>query len=154
MHLTSFRLRSSAATWAVASLLAYAGAAQALSITSVSPQGEVARVRQMVVKFDTAAVRFGDPKAPAPFSVSCDNSDASKGTGRWTGDREWVFDFAKDLPPGVRCTATPKAGFKSPDGAALSGSKNYQFSTGGRSCATSAPAPIRKSMKSSSLSLR
>ncbi|WP_313299415.1 MG2 domain-containing protein [Diaphorobacter sp.] len=131
MHLTSFRLRSSAATWAVASLLAYAGAAQALSITSVSPQGEVARVRQMVVKFDTAAVRFGDPKAPAPFSVSCDNSDASKGTGRWTGDREWVFDFAKDLPPGVRCTATPKAGFKSPDGAALSGSKNYQFSTGG-----------------------
>ena len=55
----------------VALALTLAGAAQALTITSVSPQGEVSRVRQMVVKFDSAAVRFGDPKAAAPLTVSC-----------------------------------------------------------------------------------
>ena len=49
-----------------ASLALMAWGAHALQIASFSPQGEVARVRQMVVKFDAAAVRFGDPKAPAP----------------------------------------------------------------------------------------
>ncbi len=43
---------------------------QALQITSVSPQGEVAQVRQVVAKFDTAAVNFGDPKAPAPLTLT------------------------------------------------------------------------------------
>jgi alpha-2-macroglobulin len=105
--------------------------AQALQISSFSPQGEVARVRQMVAKFDAAAVNFGDPKAPAPISLSCSDADATKGTGRWTGEREWVFDFERDLPPGVRCTATVKPGFKSASGAELTGAKSYQFNSGG-----------------------
>ena len=45
-----------------------AAGAQALQITSLSPQGEVARVRQVTAKFDAAAVTFGDPKAPAPLA--------------------------------------------------------------------------------------
>ncbi|WP_298209793.1 Ig-like domain-containing alpha-2-macroglobulin family protein [Acidovorax sp.] len=105
--------------------------AQALQITSFSPQGEVARVRQVVAKFDTAAVNFGDPKAPAPISLSCSDANATKGTARWTGEREWVFDFERDLPPGVRCTATVKPGFKSAAGAELTGAKSYQFNSGG-----------------------
>ncbi|UCV00458.1 MG2 domain-containing protein [Acidovorax radicis] len=105
--------------------------AQALQITSFSPQGEVARVRQVVAKFDAAAVNFGDPKAPAPFTLSCSDASATQGTGRWTGEREWVFDFARDLPPGVRCTAAVKAGFKSAAGAELTGAKGYQFNSGG-----------------------
>ncbi|CAM3915380.1 alpha-2-macroglobulin family protein [Paracidovorax anthurii] len=111
--------------------VAFAGAAQALSVASFSPQGEVARVRQAVIKFDAAAVNFGDPKAPAPFSVDCDNASAAQGTGRWTGEREWVYDFAADLPPGTRCTATAKAGFKSASGGALTGTTRYLFNTGG-----------------------
>ncbi|SFE04857.1 alpha-2-macroglobulin family protein [Paracidovorax konjaci] len=111
--------------------LASAGAAQALSVSSFSPQGEVARIRQVVVKFDAAAVNFGDPKAPAPFSVGCEGADAAKGTGRWTGEREWVFDFSADLPPGTRCTATAVPGFKSAAGAALTGTARYLFNTGG-----------------------
>ncbi len=59
-----------------ASLAALATGAQALTVASLSPQGEVARVRQVVVKFDSAAVSFGDPKAPAPFAVSCDDAAA------------------------------------------------------------------------------
>ena len=106
-------------------------AAQALTLASVSPQGEVARVRQVAAKFDGAAVNFGDPKAPAPLVVSCSDAEAAKGTGRWTSEREWVYDFQNDLPPGVRCTVAVKSGFKSASGAVLTGPSSYQFNTGG-----------------------
>ena len=105
--------------------------AHALQITSLSPQGEVAQVRQVVAKFDGAAVRFGDPKAPAPLQVRCNDVQASQGTGRWTSEREWVFDFERDLPPGVSCTAQLKNGFKSASGALLTGASSYQFNSGG-----------------------
>ncbi|MGB3880452.1 MAG: MG2 domain-containing protein [Diaphorobacter nitroreducens] len=117
--------------WVAAGGALLAGGAQALQVSSFSPQGEVAQVRQVVARFDAAAVRFGDPQAPAPFTVQCSDADAAKGTGRWTGEREWVFDFARDLPPGVRCTATARSGFKSASGAELSGAKSYQFNSGG-----------------------
>lgn len=105
--------------------------AVALQITALTPQGEVSRVRQLVATFDQAAVNFGDPKAPAPLSVSCSDTQAGKGTGRWTGEKRWVFDFENDLPPGVRCTATRVAGFKSGTGVELTGTERYQFNTGG-----------------------
>ena len=46
-----------------AGVLGAAFGAQALTITSLTPQGEVAQVRQVVAKFDGPAVSFGDPKA-------------------------------------------------------------------------------------------
>jgi hypothetical protein len=52
------------------------------------PQGEVAPVRQVVVKFDDSAVNFGDPKAPAPLSLSCSDAQATRGAGRWISDRQ------------------------------------------------------------------
>ena len=70
-----------------------AASAQALTITALTPQGEVAQVRQVVAKFSENAVAFGDPKAPAPLAVRCDDATASRGQGRWTGAREWVYDF-------------------------------------------------------------
>nr|WP_239024429.1 MG2 domain-containing protein [Ramlibacter humi] len=104
--------------------------AQALQVTAVSPQGEVARVRQVVVKLDAAGVNFGDPKAAAPVQLSCSDAQATAGTGRWTNDREWIFDFRDDLPPGVNCTLQAKAGFKSPQGADLAAG-SWRFTTGG-----------------------
>ena len=65
--------------------------AHALQITSLSPQGEVSRIRQLVAKFDDAAATFGDPKAPAPLSLNCSDAQAAKGKGRWISDREWAF---------------------------------------------------------------
>jgi hypothetical protein len=48
-------------------LLALAAwSSQAFQITNLSPQGEVARVRQVLAKFDDSAMAFGDPKAEAP----------------------------------------------------------------------------------------
>ncbi len=105
--------------------------AQALQIISLTPQGDVSRVRQIVAKFDQAAVNFGDPKGPAPLSVSCSDAQAGKGSGRWTTDKQWVFDFENDLPPGVRCTVTRVSGFKSASGVELTGADSYQFNSGG-----------------------
>ena len=119
-------------TRTIAALLAAAALqAQALQITSLTPQGEVARIRQVVAKFDESAVNFGDPKAPAPLSLSCSDAQATKGSGRWISDREWAFEFENDLPPGVNCTLQVRSGFKSTSGALLTGASSYKFNSGG-----------------------
>ena len=114
-----------------ASLLVFACATQAFRIVSVSPRGEVAQVRKVLVKFDEGAVNFGDPKAPAPLTLSCSDALASKGSGRWINDREWAFEFESDLPPGISCSLRPRANLKSATGADLKVAGNYAFSTGG-----------------------
>jgi len=114
----------------LAGLSIFSGVAQALQVTSVTPQGEVARVRQVVARLDAAAVAFGDPKAAAPVALRCSDAQASAGSGRWTSDRQWVFDFERDLPPGVQCTVTTRPGFTSPQGDALAAG-NWRFHTGG-----------------------
>ncbi len=116
---------------AMAALLAasgHGGRRTALTVTSLSPQGEVAQVRQVVAKFDEPAVRLGDPQAPAPFTLACSDADAAKGQARWSSEREWVYEFAQDLPPGVRCTVSAKPGFKSASGAPLLASAAKQLS--------------------------
>ncbi|HYW56680.1 MAG TPA: MG2 domain-containing protein [Polaromonas sp.] len=105
--------------------------AHALQITSLSPQGEIARVRQVVAKFDESAVNFGDPKAPAPLTLSCSDAQATGGTGRWLNDRQWVFDFDNDLPPGVSCTLNVAPTFQSPKSLPITGKQSYKFNTGG-----------------------
>ena len=53
-----------AAALAAAAALYLPTCARALQVTSLSPQGEIAKVRQIAVKFDDGAVNFGDPKEP------------------------------------------------------------------------------------------
>lgn len=110
--------------------LAGAGGAHALQVTGLSPQGEVAQVRRVVAKFDEPAVNFGDAQAPAPLALSCSDAQATRGSARWNNDREWVYEFDDDLPPGIRCTVQAKAGFRSPKGAELAAG-SWRFSTGG-----------------------
>lgn len=111
-------------------LFCLAGAASALQVTSVTPQGEIAQVRQVVARFDQAAVTFGDARAQAPLTLSCSDAQATRGTGRWNNDREWVMQFDNDLPPGVSCTLQAKAGFRSPSGSDLAAG-SWRFHTGG-----------------------
>ena len=118
--------------------------AQALQLTSVSPQGEISRVRQVVAKFDDSAVTFGDPKAPAPLSLSCNDAQATKGAGRWLNERQWVFDFENDLPPGVRCSLQVVPTFQSPKSQAISGKASYAFSTGGPFIQTLRPSTYQR----------
>ncbi|MDP2450056.1 alpha-2-macroglobulin [Polaromonas sp.] len=120
-----------AAALAAAAALYLPTSAQALQVTSLSPQGEIAKVRQIAVKFDESAVNFGDPKAPAPVSLSCSDAQATKGSGRWISDRQWAFEFENDLPPGVSCTLQGITTFRSPRGQAISGKLSWKFNTGG-----------------------
>lgn len=120
-----------AAALAAAAALYLPTSAQALQVTSRSPQGEIAKVRQIAVKFDESAVNFGDPKAPAPVSLSCSDAQATKGSGRWISDRQWAFEFENDLPPGVSCTLQGITTFRSPRGQAISGKLSWKFNTGG-----------------------
>jgi hypothetical protein len=57
-------------------------------------------VRQVVAQFSEAMIPFGSPHSDdSPFEIKCD----AKGRARWADQKNWVFDFAKDLPAGVRC---------------------------------------------------
>lgn len=106
-------------------------AAQAASITQVTPQGAVTDVRQVVVQTSADAVRMGNAQAPAPVSVQC--MPAQKGTGRWNHAREWVWQLDSAASAGTRCTITPEKSFKLPSGAALTGAVSYQFEVAGPS---------------------
>ena len=110
-----------------ASLLAHADA----TLKTMSPQGEVALVRQVRATFSESMVKFGDPRLPAPLDVACRPDAAQGGTGRWVDDKTWVFDFAKDVPPGTTCRVTPHPGIRSVAGAPVAAAASFDFSTGG-----------------------
>ena len=62
-------------------LASSAGAAGAVSIVAVTPQGEVAQVRQLTVKFSDAEVAYGDPRLADPLAIACQGS-VPAGSGR------------------------------------------------------------------------
>ncbi|WP_034297730.1 alpha-2-macroglobulin [Herbaspirillum sp. RV1423] len=108
-------------------------AAHAAGVAGFSPQGEVAKIRQARATFSEEMVKFGDPKAAAPFDIDCPVA----GTSRWADGKNWVYDFERDLPPGTRCAFTLKPGVKTTAGAALTGRSMFRFNTGG-------PAVVRQ----------
>ena len=114
-------------TWAARlAALVLAGAsftATAARVAAVSPQGEVAVVRQVVVRFDGPVVPAGDPRAAAPFNLQC-NGSAPRGNARWLDDRRWAFDLEAPLPAGQRCTLKPTGA------QALEGPADFSFTTG------------------------
>ena len=113
----------------VAALLALGcGGAAAARVASVSPEGEVAEVRQVLVRFDAAVVPAGDPRAPAPFTLAC-QARVPAGQARWLNERNWVLDFSTPLAAGERCKLTLNPAFQ-PLGGALEGPREYRFSTG------------------------
>ncbi|MGY4831782.1 alpha-2-macroglobulin family protein [Sphaerotilaceae bacterium SBD11-9] len=114
-----------------------AGSAQAASVASVSPQGEVAQVRQVTVKFSEAVVPLGDLRLPDPVQLRCEGA-APQGTGRWSDARVWLYDFREPVPPGTRCTLTARADWK-PLSGSLTGTTEFAFSTGGPAVAATQP---------------
>ncbi|WP_406953022.1 alpha-2-macroglobulin family protein [Paraburkholderia guartelaensis] len=111
--------------------MAWAWRAYAARAVSVSPQGTVAQVRQVVVKFDEAMVAFGAPDAKDPARLQCSNAAASAGQGRWIDGKTWAYDFAADLPPDVQCSVTLVDALKSQAGNVVTGVRRFTFSTGG-----------------------
>ena len=106
--------------------------AQAAVVQRVTPQGEVAQLRQFQVSFDRAVVPLGDADHAPPYRIQCEG-DAPRATGRWLGDRTWTHTFETDVPPGVRCVAEPSPGWQpSVAGAGTWQGRPVRFQTGGR----------------------
>lgn len=101
----------------------------AVTITAASPQGEVAQVRQVAVRFSEAVVPLGDLRQADPMAIACQGA-VFPGSGRWANERQWLYDFAEPLPPGVRCSVRLRPGWKPLTGN-LSGASEFAFSTGG-----------------------
>ncbi len=115
--------------------------AVAVTVETLTPQGEIARVRQARATFSDSMVPLGDPRLPAPFEVNCQGGQALGGTGRWVDDKTWVYDFTQDVPAGTRCGLQLKAGVKSVKGEAVTGKVQYEFSTGGPAVVRAYPSP-------------
>ena len=109
--------------------LACSLAAAAVTIVGASPQGEVAQVNQVVLKFSEAAVSVGDPRQADPAGLSC-NGATPQGSGHWNSEREWVYALKDSLPPGTRCTIKVLPGWKPLTGV-LTGPTEFRFNTGG-----------------------
>ncbi|MDO9072108.1 MAG: MG2 domain-containing protein [Rubrivivax sp.] len=111
-----------------AALALFSSPVLATRVLSVSPQGEVAEVRQVLVRFDAAVVPAGDPRAPAPFVLRCAGNTPA-GQARWLNESSWALDFAQPLPAGQACTLTASPGFQ-PLGGTFEGPREYRFTTG------------------------
>ena len=111
----------------------------AATIESFSPSGEVKGVRQVTARFSATMVPFGDPRELAPFAIACSPVDVTAGTGRWVDTRNWVYDFERDLPAGVRCDLKLNAAIKTLKGEAITGTAEFSFGTGGPAIVQSEP---------------
>ncbi len=101
-----------------------------------SPQNTVKNVRQVAVRFSEAMVSLGSPQVDAEvFEIDC----PEKGAARWADERNWIYDFDRDLPAGVRCAFRVKAGLRSLAGREIAGQRLFAFSTGGPAIRQSFP---------------
>ncbi len=62
-----------------------------------------------------------------------------RGASRWADQKNWIYDFEKDLPAGIRCEFRLKPGFKDLSGKEIVDPKTFSFSTGGPAIKTSVP---------------
>ena len=136
MRRLTFRLRAWLAALGIA---ACTTAALATTIESFSPQGEIAQVRQIALRFSEAVVPLGEARLPDPVAVRC-TGDTPTGKGRWLDARSWVHDFADALPPGSRCTVKLRSEWKPlASASALSGRSEFSFNTGGPAVVSVSP---------------
>lgn len=100
----------------------------AFQIVQFTPQGAVKGVRQVTARFSEPMVPLGDPRSLVePFIISCPES----GAARWTDSVNWIYDFSRDLPAGMRCTFRLRSDLKSLAGKTITGQQEFSFSTGG-----------------------
>jgi uncharacterized protein YfaS (alpha-2-macroglobulin family) len=86
-------------------------AAQAAEIVAITPRGEVAQVQNVAVRFKESTATLGDPRQADPVRLECGSVEV-QGKGRWTNDREWVFDFTQSLPAGAKCRVAVREDFR------------------------------------------
>ncbi|MDO5667751.1 MAG: MG2 domain-containing protein [Alcaligenaceae bacterium] len=97
------------------------------SVVSVVPSGEVARADFVRVTFNQPVMRLGADAAD-PFLIQCEHG-VPRGSGKWSDNRVWQYDFATAISEPNNCVLTNNPDFKDLNGVALEESE-YQFSTG------------------------
>ena len=101
-----------------------------------SPQGTVKDIRQVSARFSEQMVPFGDPRVVVdPFEIAC----SERGAQRWVDGKNWVYDFDRNLPAGVRCEFRLSADLKTLAGREITGQQSFAFSTGGPAIRSSTP---------------
>lgn len=105
------------------------------AVSDFRPRGSVKNARQAQVRFTTDMVALGDPRVPDPFVVDC----PAAGHGRWVDTRAWVYDFASDLPGGLRCRFTLKQRLRDLAGQPVRAAAPFTFDTGGPTIVASLP---------------
>lgn len=114
-------------------LLCAATAAQAVHVRSLTPQGSVEHVQQIVLRTQGDAVTPGGARAVNPLDIQCSDGNRAlslPGQGRWNSASEWVWRFEESVPAGATCTLTPAKGFTANDGSLLGKQREarWQFS--------------------------
>lgn len=99
-------------------------------ISAFSPQGEVAQVQSVKLRFNVPVISFGNAQAPAPVDIVCNRPDA-QGHGRWLDGSNWTYEFTDRLGPGLSCQVSVLPTFLDLDGAPIAGKTQFRFQTGG-----------------------
>lgn len=68
-------------------------------VKSVTPQGQVQDVSQVVIQFSSPQISLGNVQNNLPAKSSCFKG----GTGRWVDTTTWAYEFSKPLSGGVKC---------------------------------------------------
>ncbi len=124
--------------FAAAALIGVLGptaASLAATVTSFSPQGEVAVVREVRASFSEPMVRLGESRQADPFDIDC----PVRGQGRWADERTWIFGFDGSVPAGTRCRFTLRDDARALAGSAPTGRNRFEFETGGPAVVRAVP---------------
>lgn len=70
-----------------------------------------------------------------PFDIEC----PERGSARWIDTARWAFDFAHDLPAGVRCTFRLRDNLRTLAGTPYASRPEFSFDTGGPAIVESMP---------------
>ena len=84
-------------------------------------------IERFTARFNQPIVALGDPRAAAPFTVTC----AVGGTGRWVDQQTYVYEFSAPLPGGTRCTFDLVDNLKTVSGYAVGGQRRFVVDAGG-----------------------
>ncbi|MDX1958428.1 MAG: MG2 domain-containing protein [Leptospiraceae bacterium] len=105
-------------------------------ITSFTPQGLVKQIKQVKASFSESMISFGNPRLKTDqFEVKC----PVPGKGRWLDDKNFVYEFDKQLDSGIECSFQLKEEVKTSSGKAIVGKKLFSFNTGGPAAISVSP---------------
>ncbi|MEB0140237.1 MULTISPECIES: alpha-2-macroglobulin family protein [unclassified Undibacterium] len=108
---------------ALLSALTIVGSALAAQVEQFTPQGTVAQLNQVKVRFSEPMIAFGDNAAAAPFDINC----SATGSGRWLDERNWVYEFSRAPQSGKPCSFQLSSALKTRAGNALEGQRRFVF---------------------------